>query len=128
MEKAIERVGFNSFPAQDQATFATAIARGPSILSDVLKTAIADGKTDLRRGMRVSAWTCGRPYRPDTLGSAPSSRRGTLCPAASRPICCSQGNCRPGTDMSHFPVKPCRTDSGSVSERPSLAAGCGDRW
>lgn len=47
MEKAIERVGFNSFPAQDQAALATAIARGPSILSDALKTAITDGKTDL---------------------------------------------------------------------------------
>jgi hypothetical protein len=47
LEKAIERVGFASFPAQDQATFAAVTAKGPSILSDVLKTAIADGKTDL---------------------------------------------------------------------------------
>ena len=47
LEKAVERVGFTSFPAQDQATFAAATASGPSILGEVLKTAIADGKTDL---------------------------------------------------------------------------------
>jgi len=47
LEKAVERVGFTSFPAQDQATFAAAIASGPSILGDVLKNAVTDGKTDL---------------------------------------------------------------------------------
>lgn len=47
LDKAIERVGFTSFPAQDQATFAATTAAGPSLLSEVLKTAIADGKTDL---------------------------------------------------------------------------------
>ena len=47
LEKAIERVGFTAFPAKDPATFAAATASGPSILGEVLKTAIADGKTDL---------------------------------------------------------------------------------
>jgi len=47
LEKAVERVGFTSFPAQDQATFTAAITSGPSILGEVLKTAVADGKTDL---------------------------------------------------------------------------------
>lgn len=47
LEKAIERVGFTAFPAQDQATFTAVMARGPSILSDVLRMAITDGKTDL---------------------------------------------------------------------------------
>ena len=47
LEKAIGRVGFTSFLAQDQATFATTVAAGPSLLTEVLKTAIADGKTDL---------------------------------------------------------------------------------
>jgi HEAT repeats len=47
VEKAIERVGYAEFPAKDQATFAAATASGPSILGEVLKTAIADGKTDL---------------------------------------------------------------------------------
>jgi HEAT repeats len=47
LEKAIERVGFKSFSANNQAPFAAAKASGPSILSEVLKTAIADGKTDL---------------------------------------------------------------------------------
>ena len=35
------------FPANDPETFTAAKAAGPSILSEVLKTAIADGKTDL---------------------------------------------------------------------------------
>jgi len=47
LEKAIERVGFTSFPAQDQATFSAAKEAGPSLLTDVLKAAIADRKTDL---------------------------------------------------------------------------------
>jgi HEAT repeat protein len=47
LEKAIERVGFSGFPDKDAATFAAAKASGPSILSDVLKTAITDGKADL---------------------------------------------------------------------------------
>jgi len=47
LEKAVERVGLTAFPAQDQATFAAATASGPSILGEVLKTAIADGKSNL---------------------------------------------------------------------------------
>jgi HEAT repeat protein len=47
LEKAIERVGFNSFSASTAPTFTAAKASGPSILSEVLKTAVADGKTDL---------------------------------------------------------------------------------
>jgi len=54
LEKAVERVGFLSFPAQDQATFAAATASGSSILGEVLKTAVADGKTDLA-AMAVTA-------------------------------------------------------------------------
>jgi hypothetical protein len=47
LEKAIERVGFAAFPAGDQATFGSACAAGPRVLSEVLHEAIADGKTDL---------------------------------------------------------------------------------
>jgi HEAT repeat protein len=47
LEKAVERVGYGAFPANDQATFGAATASGPLVLSDVLRTAIADGKTDL---------------------------------------------------------------------------------
>jgi len=47
LEKAIERVGFTAFPAQDQATFTAATAKGPLILNDALRTAVADSKTDL---------------------------------------------------------------------------------
>ncbi len=47
LERAIRRVGFTSFPANDLETFNTAKATGPSILSEVLKTAVANGKPDL---------------------------------------------------------------------------------
>jgi HEAT repeat protein len=47
LDKAIERVGFSAFPAKDQATFTTARASSPVILSQVLKTAIEDHKYDL---------------------------------------------------------------------------------
>ncbi len=43
----MERVGFEAFPAKDQATLGAATATGTAVLGDVLKTAIADGKTDL---------------------------------------------------------------------------------
>jgi hypothetical protein len=47
LEKAVERVGYEAFPAKDQPTFDAAKASGAAVLADVLKTAIADGKTDL---------------------------------------------------------------------------------
>jgi HEAT repeat protein len=47
LDKAIEKVGYQNFATVDEATFAAATASGPLILSEVLKTAIADGKTDL---------------------------------------------------------------------------------
>ena len=47
LDKAIERVGLSSFPTKDPASFNLTKASGPSILSEVLKTAITDGKTEL---------------------------------------------------------------------------------
>jgi HEAT repeat protein len=48
LEKAIERAGFDRFPAGDSSnTLSTAIAAGPAVLGDVLRGAIRDGKTDL---------------------------------------------------------------------------------
>ncbi len=48
LEKAIERTGFEKFPAEDSSnTFDSAIAAGSAVLGDVLRTAIADGKDDL---------------------------------------------------------------------------------
>jgi hypothetical protein len=47
LEKAIERAGFAKYRPQDQAEFKAAIAAGPSLLTEALKAAIADGKTDL---------------------------------------------------------------------------------
>ena len=47
LEKAIERAGFSSFLTKDPATFNVVKAGGPLVLSDVLKTAIADHKAEL---------------------------------------------------------------------------------
>ena len=48
LEKAVERVGFTAFPANDPAnTIATALAAGPEVLGRVVRTALSDGKYDL---------------------------------------------------------------------------------
>ena len=48
LEKAIERVGFDRYPADDPSrTFASATSSGAAVLGDVLRQALADGKTDL---------------------------------------------------------------------------------
>jgi len=48
LEKAVERVGLDRFPAGDPTgTFGTAVAAGPAVLGDVLRAAIADRKYDL---------------------------------------------------------------------------------
>ncbi len=48
MDKAVERAGVANYPANDPAnTFAAALAAGPAVLGDVVRQAIADGKSDL---------------------------------------------------------------------------------
>ena len=47
IDDAIKRVGFDAFPARDQATYDEAIKAGPPVLTRVLRTAIADGKDEL---------------------------------------------------------------------------------
>jgi HEAT repeat protein len=47
LEAAVNKVGFTSFPAKDQAMFVAAKAAGSGVLTEVLKLAIADGKSDL---------------------------------------------------------------------------------
>ncbi len=48
MEKAVERFGFPAYPSNDPAnTFASALAAGPNVLGQVVRTAIADSKYDL---------------------------------------------------------------------------------
>jgi HEAT repeat protein len=68
LEKGIERVGYAEFPAKDPATFAAATASGPSILGVVLKTAIADRKTDLAA---AAAKALGQVTNVASLSAAP---------------------------------------------------------
>lgn len=81
LEKAVERVGFAAFPANDPSnTFAAAVAAGPAVLGDVLRTAIADGKTDLAA---VAATALGRVIDPGLL--AVGGRVNPLIEALSAP-------------------------------------------
>jgi hypothetical protein len=54
LEKDVEKVGFTNFPAKDDPTFKAATVSGPSIITAVLKTAIADGKTDLAAAATIT--------------------------------------------------------------------------
>jgi HEAT repeat protein len=47
LEKSIAQVGLDALATKDEVTWNAAKARDPSILGDVLKTAITDSKTDL---------------------------------------------------------------------------------
>ncbi len=48
LEKAVEKAGYGNYPATDPSnTFSGAVAAGPAVLGDVLRQAIADGKSDL---------------------------------------------------------------------------------
>ena len=48
LEQAVGRSGFTHYPAGDPSnTFATAVAAGPDVLGDVLRSAILAGKADL---------------------------------------------------------------------------------
>jgi HEAT repeat protein len=71
LEKAIERIGFSAFPDNDAANFAAAKASGPSVLIEVLKTAVKDGKPDLAAAAttalgqvtnRAALTATGRPH------------------------------------------------------------------
>ena len=92
LEKAIERVGFTSFLDRDQATFTAAIAKGPLILSDVLRTAITDGKTDLAAacatalGRAIDRTVLARSGRPHPLVEALYSPGRRVQFAAARAI------------------------------------------
>ncbi|HZW29268.1 MAG TPA: HEAT repeat domain-containing protein, partial [Isosphaeraceae bacterium] len=81
LEKAVERVGFTEFPAKDPSnTLATALAAGPNVLAQVLRTAIADKKTDLAA---VAAMALGQVTDRDAL--ATDRRVSPLVEALSAP-------------------------------------------
>jgi hypothetical protein len=67
LEKAVERAGFDKYPAVDPSNaFADAVAAGPAVLGEVLRGAIADGKTDLAA---VAATALGRVTDASSLAS-----------------------------------------------------------
>ncbi len=77
LEKAIERAGFNKYPANDPSnTFAAALAAGPSVLGDVLRTAIADGKDELAA---VAATALGKVTDANALGTIAAKNTLAFC-------------------------------------------------
>jgi CheY-like chemotaxis protein len=70
LDKAVERAGYTAFPANDPGgAFPAALAAGPVVLGEVLRTAIADGKTDLAA---VAATALGQETDANAL---PEGRR-----------------------------------------------------
>ncbi len=68
LQEAIARVGLGGLGTQDNGALAAAIAAGPSVLTEVLRKAIGDGKDGLAA---ASATALGRVTRPEQLsGSA----------------------------------------------------------
>lgn len=67
LEQGIGRAGFGKYPSKDPAnTFAAALAAGPTVLGEVLRNAIADGKTDLAA---VAATALGKVTDANILGT-----------------------------------------------------------
>lgn len=67
LEKAVERVGLAAYPANDPTgAFSSALSAGPIVLGQVLRTALADGHSDLAA---VAAVALGRVTDRDALAA-----------------------------------------------------------
>jgi HEAT repeat protein len=80
LEQDVEKVGFTNFPTKEDATFKAVTASGPVILTEVLKTAIADGKTDL-----AAAAVIALAHITDRSALAATGRRHPLVDALYAP-------------------------------------------
>jgi hypothetical protein len=79
LEKTVEQLGYEAFAERGQEAFSAAVASGPTILTEILKRAIADGKTELAAVAatalaqvvdRAELATGGRPHPlVDAVGS-----------------------------------------------------------
>jgi HEAT repeat protein len=47
LQRAIDRVGLHEFSTKDHATYQQALATGPVVMTEVLRTALADGRDEL---------------------------------------------------------------------------------
>lgn len=47
LERAVDKVGYENFPAKDQETYADALSNGPEVLGDLLRGAIATNRPTL---------------------------------------------------------------------------------
>jgi HEAT repeat protein len=92
LEKSVERIGFANFPARDPETFASAMAAGPNILGQVIRTALTDGKYDLAAaaviplGQVTDADALTRDRRPNPLVESLSAPNRRVQLAAARAL------------------------------------------
>ena len=117
LEKAIERAGFTKFNPQDQAEFKAATAAGPSLVTEVLKTAIADGKTDLAA---VLATALGDVTDANALAATGRPHRACRCALPSGPAAAirgGEGDCEAGAEGGFSRIRPSRCDAGRGSCR-----------
>ncbi len=68
LERAVDKVGFANFPAQDQATYAEALAAGPEVLADLLRGAIATDRTNLAAVTAEALGQVADPRLPSSRG------------------------------------------------------------
>ncbi|HZW30278.1 MAG TPA: hypothetical protein VFF52_06180 [Isosphaeraceae bacterium] len=80
LDQAAQQVGPEAVPTREPATFAAATAAGPAVVSEVLETALADGKTGL-----AAAATLALAKVTDRAAIAASSRPHPLVRALSAP-------------------------------------------
>lgn len=81
LEKAAQRVGLGAFPSNDPSgIYPAALAAGPAILGQVLRTALADGHSELAA---VAAFSLGRVTNRDAL--AADGRSSPLVEALASP-------------------------------------------
>ena len=121
LDKTIERVGFTSFPTQDQTTFTAAKASGPSILEDVLKIAVADGKTDLAAAATTVLARVINHMALSGTGQVHPLVNALYAPGTPCPVCCCQGTREPGAVTAIPWLEPGRTHAGPVCHQPAAS-------
>ena len=127
LDKAIERVGLSSFPTKDPANFDLAKASGPLILSEILKTAVADGKTELAAvaatalGQVIDQTALTATGRPHPLVDALYAPHRRVQFAAAKAL----GD--PGTNQAISRLKPRCSHPGPVCNQSGITSSGGDR-
>ena len=127
LEKAIDRVGFDSFPAADRGTFASAVAAGPDVLAEVMRKAIADGKDELAAAAAMGLGQVTDPALLSVTGHPHPLVEALSAPWPTPPVRRRQGSGRAYPNAAIPRIKPGCSHSGQVRDITGVAQGCGHR-